>query len=149
MNTISSSIRIEVEDSDGFLPRKAHPEDAGYDCFANVDGLLAIDPGKTALVPLGFRIAVPSGYEAQIRPRSGNALKLGLQIANAPGTIDCGYRGEVGAIVFNSSEAMRIIHRGDRIAQMVIQRLPDIELVPARLSDDTARGEGGFGSTGV
>lgn len=127
-------------------PAKAHHDDAAYDLRSRVDIELA--PGKATLVPTGLFLELPIGYEAQVRPRSGLALKSSLTLLNSPGTIDAGYRGEVGAIMFNASSAPFQVHRGDRIAQMVVAKLPDVELVLAESLTETKRGAGGFGSTG-
>ena len=127
-------------------PAKAHPDDAAYDLRSRADMELA--PGKTTLVPTGLFLELPVGYEAQIRCRSGLALKHDLSLPNAPGTIDAGYRGEVGVIVFNRGEKPFPVKRGDRIAQMVISKLPEVELLEVEELSETGRGEGGFGSTG-
>ena len=127
-------------------PAKAHPDDAAYDLRSRVDTVLA--PGKTSLVPTGVFLELPVGYEAQIRCRSGLALKHDLSLPNAPGTVDAGYRGEVGVIVFNRGSEPFPVKRGDRIAQMVIAKLPEVELVQVEELSDTERGAGGFGSTG-
>ena len=127
-------------------PAKAHPDDAAYDLRSRVDMVLA--PGKTSLVPTGVFLELPVGYEAQIRCRSGLALKHDLSLPNAPGTIDAGYRGEVGVIIFNRGEKPFPVKRGDRIAQMVISKLPEIDLVEVEELADSGRGAGGFGSTG-
>ena len=129
----------------------AHRGDAGMDLRANVpeETPIGIPPGQTALVKVGFKMAIPEGYEAQIRPRSGLALKNGITVLNSPGTIDSGYRDEVGVILHNFGKDVFYVHRGDRIAQMVIARCeqPLLEVV-VELSK-SARGLGGFGSSGV
>ena len=127
-------------------PRKAHADDAAYDLRSRSDMVLA--PGTTSLVPTGLFLELPVGYEAQIRARSGLALKHDLSLPNAPGTIDAGYRGEVGVIVYNRGREPFEVKRGDRIAQMVIAKLPEVELVEVEELGDSQRGEGGFGSTG-
>ena len=127
-------------------PRKAHADDAAYDLRSRSDMVLA--PGTTSLVPTGLFLELPVGYEAQIRARSGLALKHDLSLPNAPGTIDAGYRGEVGVIVYNRGQLPFEVKRGDRIAQMVIAKLPEVELVEVEELGDSQRGEGGFGSTG-
>ena len=134
------------DDAKDLYPRKAHSDDAAYDLYSASD--ITIPSGERMLIPTGLRLALPEGFEAQVRPRSGLALKKGLTILNTPGTIDAGYRGEVGVIAFNSSENSLTFNRGDRIAQMVIQKLPEIELVQTENLDASVRGEGGFGSTG-
>ena len=127
-------------------PAKAHPDDAAYDLRSRTE--LSIAPGVTALVPTGLFLELPVGYEAQIRSRSGLALKQDIFLPNAPGTIDAGYRGEVGVIICNRGGRAFRISRGDRIAQMVIAKLPDVELCEVVELDPSARGSGGFGSTG-
>ena len=128
-------------------PAKAHPDDAAYDLKARTDIELAV--GKSTLVPTGLFLELPVGFEAQVRPRSGLALKHNLSLTNSPGTIDAGYRGEVGVIMFNPGPAVFQVRRGDRIAQMVIAELAAEELVPAEELSETQRGAGGFGSTGI
>ena len=128
-------------------PAKAHPDDAAYDLKARTDVELAV--GKSTLVPTGLFLELPVGFEAQVRPRSGLALKHNLSLTNSPGTIDAGYRGEVGVIMFNPGPAVFQVRRGDRIAQMVIAELAAVELVPAEELSETQRGAGGFGSTGI
>jgi dUTP pyrophosphatase len=128
-------------------PCKAHPSDAGYDLKSREEHI-SIWPGDRALVLTGLYIGLPDGYEAQVRPRSGKALKEGITVLNTPGTVDAGYRGEVGVILVNHSKEVKHIHRGDKIAQMVICKLPDVELVQLKELDETDRGVGGFGSTG-
>jgi dUTP pyrophosphatase len=121
---------------------------SGFDLHAACDGEIVVEPGKAALVPAGFEMAMPRGYEAQIRPRSGLALKSRIGLLNSPGTIDSDYRGEVGVILFNFDETDFIVRRGDRIAQMVICSLPEAELVESDILEGTERGPGGFGHTG-
>lgn len=127
-------------------PAKAHFDDAAYDLRSRID--FTLEPGKVALVPTGLTIELPVGYEAQVRPRSGLALKHGIGVLNGPGTIDAGYRGEVGSILFNFSDRPFEIKRGDRISQMVVAKLADVQLEPAAGLSETGRGTGGFGSTG-
>lgn len=121
---------------------------SGFDLYAACDGDIIIEPGRVALVPAGFEVAVPRGYEAQVRPRSGLALKSRIGLLNSPGTVDSDYRGEVGVILFNFSDADFTVSRGDRIAQMVVCQVPDTVLVEADSLDTTERGPGGFGHTG-
>ncbi len=132
--------------ADDLAPQKAHHDDAAFDLRANTEAV--VPPGSRRLVPTGLFLELPFGFEAQVRPRSGLALKSGITVLNTPGTIDAGYRGEVGVILFNSSADSFEIKRGARIAQMVIQRLPEVELVPAEALQESLRGSGGFGSTG-
>ncbi len=130
------------------LPAYATPQSAGMDIRANLQEPVTLQPLQRALVPTGLRMALPQGYEAQIRPRSGLALKHGITVLNTPGTIDADYRGEVGVILINLSQEPFVIQDGERIAQMVIARheQPEVELV--EVLDETLRGEGGFGHTG-
>lgn len=123
---------------------------AGMDLRAAVaeEAPLTLEPGARALVPTGLKIALEPGFEAQVRPRSGLALKHGLTCLNSPGTIDSDYRGEVGVILINHGQEPFVIRRGERIAQLVIARHEQAELVEVEALDDTARGAGGFGSTG-
>ena len=132
---------------DDLMPAKAHSDDAAYDMRSRVD--ITLEPKCSTLVPTGVVIELPVGYEAQIRPRSGLALKHNLMLTNSPGTIDAGYRGEIGIIMYNAGKEDFSISRGDRIAQMVICKLPEVELVASDSLSDTDRGSGGFGSTGV
>lgn len=131
------------------LPSRATAHAAGFDLRAAIDVSILVPAGGRALVPTGVAMAIPPGYEAQIRPRSGLALKSGLTILNAPGTIDADYRGEVGVIVVNLGADPVTIARGDRIAQLVIHRLPDVELQAAEELPESSRGAGGFGHTGT
>ena len=130
------------------LPAYATDGSAGMDIAAAVGAPMEIAPGGRALVPTGLRLAVPPGYEAQIRPRSGLALRHGLTLPNSPGTIDSDYRGELRIIVMNSGDAPVRIERGMRIAQMVVVPVPPIILEERGDLDRTDRGEAGFGSTG-
>ncbi len=135
-----------LPDCRDLAPAKAHPDDAAYDLRSRAE--LSIAPGATVLVPTGLFLELPPGYEAQIRSRSGLALRHELFLPNAPGTVDAGYRGEVGVIICNRGGRAFRISRGDRIAQMVIAKLPDIELVEVSELGASGRGAGGFGSTG-
>ena len=136
-----------MEGCDDLAPAKAHEDDAAYDLRSRTD--LVIQPGRAALVPTGLFLELPAGYEAQVRPRSGLAIRNYITVLNSPGTIDAGYRGEVCVILFNAGEKMFPVHRGDRIAQMVIAALPDVVLTPAVELNETDRNAGGFGSTGI
>lgn len=127
-------------------PRKAHPDDAAYDLRSRVE--TELPPGRSILVPTGLFLELPVGFEAQVRPRSGLALRHDLMLTNTPGTIDAGYRGEVGVILYNAGHEVFPVRRGDRIAQMVIARLPEIELAECDELSDSVRGANGFGSTG-
>ncbi len=132
------------------LPAYQTAHAAGLDLLAAVaeDKPLTIAPGKRALVPTGIAIALPSGYEAQVRPRSGLAAKQGLTVLNAPGTIDADYRGEIQVILINHGDEPVAITRGMRIAQMIVAPVVRAELRPTSSLSDTPRGSGGFGSTG-
>ena len=143
------SIRLLPEASDLEIPARATANASGFDLRACLPGPLVVPAGGRALVPTGVAIAVPQGFEAQIRPRSGLALKSGVTLLNSPGTIDADYRGEVGVIVVNHGAAPVTIARGDRIAQLVIHKLPDVELELVPELPETARGAGGFGHTGI
>ncbi len=121
---------------------------SGLDLYAANDKPLAIGVGQTALVPTSIAIAIPLGYEAQIRPRSGLAIKHGLTVLNSPGTIDADYRGEIKVIVINLGDKEYILQRGERVAQMVFTKIEKVELIEEDL-DETKRGTGGFGHTGV
>ena len=132
---------------DAVLPSYAHPSDAGMD-VRSVEAL-TIAPGRRALVHMGLVMLLPPGYEAQVRPRSGLALKSGVTVLNTPGTIDSGYRGEVGVILANFGEADFSVRPGDKIAQIVIAPVTQPEIVETSEVDETDRGAGGFGSTGV
>ena len=131
---------------DDLMPVKAHSDDAAYDLRSRCD--IVLEPGVSTLVPTGVYIELPVGYEAQIRPRSGLALKHDLMLTNSPGTVDAGYRGEIGVIMDNAGRAAFPITRGDRIAQMVICKLPEIELQEVTALSESDRGTGGFGSSG-
>lgn len=131
------------------LPAYATELSAGMDLRANIDEPIVLKPMERRLVPTGLHIALPVGYEAQVRPRSGLALKKGITVLNAPGTVDADYRGEVGVILINLSDDPFTIEDGERIAQMVIARHEHAEFVPVDVLDETERGEGGYGHTGV
>ncbi len=131
------------------LPAYATELSAGMDLRANIDEPIVLKPMERRLVPTGLHIALPVGYEAQVRPRSGLALKKGITVLNAPGTVDADYRGEVGVILINLSDEPFTIEDGERIAQMVIARHEHAEFLPVDVLDETERGEGGYGHTGV
>ena len=141
-------VKIKMaEGCEDLRPAKAHHDDAACDLRSRID--TELPPRKSFLVPTGVFLELPYGYEAQVRPRSGLALKRNITLTNSPGTIDAGYRGEIGVIMFNHGPDEFAVQRGDRIAQMVITELPQVELVIAENLSDSNRGEGGFGSTGV
>lgn len=131
------------------LPAYATELSAGMDLRANIDEPIVLKPMERRLVPTGLHIALPVGYEAQVRPRSGLALKKGITVLNAPGTVDADYRGDVGVILINLSDEPFTVEDGERIAQMVIARHEQGEFVPVDVLDETERGEGGYGHTGV
>lgn len=131
------------------LPQYATPLSAGLDLKANITEPVTIGPLERAIVPTGLFMAIPAGYEAQVRPRSGLAAKKGITVLNSPGTIDADYRGEVGVILVNLSNSEFVIEPGERIAQMVFARHEQVEWDETDTLDETARGAGGFGSTGV
>ena len=140
-------VKIKLENGcENFCPKKAHPDDAGYDLYSRIDAVL--EPLSGMAIPVGFAMELPTGYEAQIRPRSGLAAKHHITVTNSPGTVDANYRGEIKAILYNLGREPFIIQRGDRIAQMVICKLPEIELVEATELSQTDRNTNGFGSTG-
>lgn len=141
-------IRVDDTTHDIPLPTYATEGSAGMDLRAAVTSELALKPGDTALVPTGFAIALPVGFEAQVRPRSGLAAKHGIGILNSPGTIDSDYRGEVKVILTNFGKADFIVKRGERIAQLVIAPYTRVVLEERANLDDTTRGAGGFGHTG-
>jgi dUTP pyrophosphatase len=131
------------------LPAYATPQSAGMDLRANIDATITLKPMERKLIPTGLFMALPDGYEAQVRPRSGLALKHGITVLNSPGTIDADYRGEVGVILINLSQEDFIINDGERIAQMVIARHETADFEQVEVLDDTERGEGGYGHTGI
>ncbi|MDQ0416893.1 dUTP pyrophosphatase [Croceifilum oryzae] len=121
---------------------------SGFDLRAALSETLVLEPGKRKLIPTGLAMAMPIGLEAQVRPRSGLALKHGITVLNTPGTIDADYRGEIGVILINFGEEPFEIRRGDRIAQLVFQQVASVKLVEVEQLEETARGTGGFGHTG-
>jgi len=132
------------------LPAYQTPDAAGLDLLAAIpdDQPLTLSPGQRALIPTGLVIALPAGFEAQVRPRSGLAARHGITVLNAPGTIDADYRGEVAVLLINHGDAPFSIRRGERIAQMVVASVSQVELVATEALPSTSRGAGGFGSTG-
>lgn len=131
------------------LPEYATTQSAGMDLRANLEAPVELHPLQRRLIPTGLHIALPQGYEAQVRPRSGLALKRGITVLNSPGTIDADYRGEVGVVLVNLSDETFIVNDGERIAQMVIARCEQAVLKSVEVLDATERGEGGYGHTGV
>lgn len=144
------SIKIKVVNKGSQeLPKYETKNSVGMDLRANITEGVVIRPLDRALIPTGLHIALPEGYEAQIRPRSGLALKKGITCLNTPGTIDSDYRGDVGVILANISQEDFVVNPGDRIAQMVINKVERAEFELVESLDETERGEGGFGHTGV
>lgn len=148
MSAVTVAVRRLPHGADLPLPAYATAESAGMDLLAAVGAPLTLAPGERALVPTGIAIALPPGFEAQVRPRSGLALKNGVTVLNAPGTIDADYRGEVGVILINHGDRPFVIERGQRIAQMIVARHERAAWDETDSLTDSARGTGGFGSTG-
>ena len=143
-------MKIEIiNESHHPLPQYATPLSAGMDLRANLDAPVTLRPLERKLIPTGLRVALPEGYEAQVRPRSGLALKKGITVLNTPGTVDADYRGEVGVILINLSQEDFVVEDGERIAQMIIARHEQAELVEVSVLSETERGAGGFGHSGV
>lgn len=138
-----------VNKSSNPLPEYKTIQSAGMDLRANLTESVVLKPLERKLIPTGLFIALPDGYEAQIRPRSGLALKNGVTVLNTPGTIDADYRGEIGVILINLSDTDFTINHGDRICQMVIQKIEQPVMVEVSVLDETERGAGGFGHTGT
>lgn len=141
-------LRRLPEGADLEAPRQATDGAAGFDLRARVDGELVVGRGERRVVPTGIAIALPQGFEAQVRPRSGLAARHGLGVVNAPGTIDADYRGEIAVILINHGDEPFTVRRGDRIAQLVVQRLPTVAFREVDALPDSTRGAGGFGHTG-
>ncbi|GAA4369608.1 dUTP diphosphatase [Paeniglutamicibacter cryotolerans] len=147
MSDTTVDIALKMLDEGLEAPSYAHPGDAGADLRARVD--LTLAPGQRALVPTGVALALPFGYVGLVHPRSGLATKHGLTVVNAPGTVDAGYRGEISVTLLNTDATEPIVlKRGDRIAQLVIQRVETARFIPVADLDETVRGADGFGSTG-
>lgn len=147
--SIALPVRILPHGEGLALPAYQTADSAGLDLVAAVEAEMMLQPGERALVPTGLAIALPSGYEAQIRPRSGLAFKHGLTVLNSPGTVDADYRGEVKVLMINLGQEPFAVKRGERIAQMVVAPVTQIVWQPVADLDETARGAGGFGSTGT
>lgn len=139
-------LRVKRLVATAVLPHYAHPHDAGLDLHAAVDA--AIAPGKAETIPTGIAVELPAGTEAQVRPRSGLARNHAVTVLNSPGTIDEGYRGEISVVLINHGQTMFRVERGMRIAQLVVQRRVEVEVVETETLGDTIRGADGFGSTG-
>ena len=131
------------------VPTYATPQSAGMDLRANLDEPVTLHPLERKLIPTGLHMALPEGYEAQVRPRSGLALKHGLTVLNTPGTIDADYRGEIGVVLINLSQQDFVVNDGERVAQMVIARHETADFIEVEELDETERGAGGYGHTGV
>ena len=147
--TVRVQVLREPDCADLPLPEYATPDAAGVDLRAAVTEPITLQPGARALVSTGLRIALPAGYEAQVRPRSGLAARHGIGMVNSPGTVDADYRGVIHVILINWGTEPFTIRRGERIAQMVVAPVTRVEWQPADSLAETARGEGGFGHTGV
>ncbi|MGG4553184.1 dUTP diphosphatase [Paenibacillus humicus] len=130
------------------LPQKMSLQASGFDLYAAITDEVVLNPGQRTLIPTGFALAMPAGLEAQIRPRSGLAFKHGITCLNSPGTIDADYRGEVKVLLINHGDEPFTFRRGERIAQMVFQIVPEVNLVQVEELSETVRGAGGFGHTG-
>ena len=137
-----------VNSSPNELPKFATEDSAGMDLRADLAEEISINPGQRCIVSTGIKIAIPPGYEAQIRPRSGLAIKHGVIVLNSPGTIDADYRGDIGVILINLGQEPFLIKSGDRIAQMIINKFERFEWNQSETLDETLRGEGGFGHSG-
>lgn len=148
MSTVQVQIKILPHGEGLELPHYASAHAAGMDLRAAISDDITLAPGEHTLVPTGFSMALPEGFEAQVRPRSGLALKHGISVLNSPGTIDADYRGEVGVILINHSEIPFHIQRGDRIAQIIVAPFCQAEWQQAVSLEDSGRGAGGFGSSG-
>ena len=143
-------VRVKiVNKSHHSLPQYSTSSSAGMDLRANIDAPILLKPMQRVLVPTGLFMALPEGYEAQVRPRSGLAIKHGITVLNTPGTIDADYRGEIGVILMNFGQENFLIQDGERIAQMVIARYEQAGLLAVEVLDETERGSGGFGHSGV
>ena len=142
-------VRVQIKRLRGRIPRYMSTHAAGMDLFASVEEEITLLPGGWRLVPTGIAIALPEGYEAQVRPRSGLAVQHGVTLLNAPGTVDADYRGEVGVILINLGDTPFVVRDGDRIAQLVVQQVCRAELQEVDELPETVRGEGGFGHSGM
>lgn len=149
MTALSVAIKRLDHAADLALPAYATSDSAGMDLLAAVTAPVTLQPGERRLIPTGIAIALPAGSEAQVRPRSGLALKHGITVLNAPGTIDADYRGEVGVVLINHGDQPFVIERGSRIAQMVVASYARVAWTVSADLEASARGDGGFGSTGI
>ena len=149
MSAVAVDIMRLPHGADLPLPEYGTPDSAGVDLLAAVSEDVSLAPGERTLIPTGIALSLPRGYEAQIRPRSGLALKNGLTLLNTPGTIDADYRGEIGIILANLGQESFVVERGMRIAQMVVAPVSQVSWKAVESLDDSDRGAGGFGSTGI
>ncbi len=147
--TVKLRVRRLAAAGDLPLPAPASAGSSGCDLRAAIDGEAILRPGERLLVPTGLAVEIPPGWEGQVRPRSGLALRHGIGMVNAPGTIDSDYRGEVGVLLINLGAEPFTLRRGDRIAQLVVARVESVEWEESQALEDSGRGEGGFGSTGI
>ena len=141
------TVKVKKVKDNAIVPKYAHHGDAGVDLFAAED--YTLQPGERTVVATGIALAIPRGYEAQVRPKSGRAAKEGLSIVNSPGTIDADYRGEVGVIAINLGNEVIKIEQGQKVAQMVFNQVEEALFEEVKELEDTKRGDGGFGSTGL
>jgi len=146
MNKVNKKIKVKIQGE--FIPQYQSDQAAGCDLYACVDAHIVIEPGAFCTIPTGIRLEIPQGYEAQVRPRSGFAMRNGIGVLNSPGTIDADYRGEIKVVLFNYSKKNFIVRRGDRIAQLVFSNATRADFIPTRQLRQTKRGSGGFGHTG-
>ena len=146
MNIINCKI---INKSNNPLPRYQTDGSAAMDLMANLKEKITLRPLERMLIPTGIHISIPNGYEAQVRPRSGLAIKSGISVLNSPGTIDSDYRGEVGVVLINLSNDDFIVNNGDRIAQLIVTSFSKTSWLESKTLDATDRGDGGFGSTGI
>jgi dUTP pyrophosphatase len=146
VTTVTVKVRVKKLSPDAKIPKAARAGDVAFDLYSTID--YELRPGERFAVPTGIAVEIPTGYEGQVRPRSGLALKEGVTVLNTPGTVDSGYRGEVKTIMINHNEESFMITKGMRISQLAIRPVPEVEFVEVDELSDTERGEGGFGSTG-
>ena len=149
MSAVSIPIRRLAHGHDLALPQAASAEAAGMDLLAAVEGSVTLAPGARQLVPTGIAIALPAGYEAQVRPRSGLAVRHGVTVLNSPGTVDSDYRGEIGVVLINHGQSPFVVERGMRIAQLVVAPITSVQWAERTELPASGRAAGGFGSTGV
>jgi len=149
LKTVNLEIRRLSNNQDLPLPSYESEGSSGMDIRACLEKPLKLNPGDIKLIPTGFALSIPLGYEAQVRPRSGLALNHGIGMVNSPGTIDSDYRGELGIVLINWGDEPVVINRGERVAQLIISRVYRAELLEVEHLDETDRGEGGFGHTGI